>query len=172
MVNYQNGKIYKIEDVNGEMCYIGSTTKDKLCQRMAEHRNSYTCFKNGKMRHTTVYNIFEKYGVENCRILLIELVACNTKDELASREGHYIRSIECVNKVIPDRTVKEYHITNKDVEQLRNKAYRATNKDVLHAKRAEQFTCECGSSFTHGNKTRHGQRQHHLEYIANQAVNI
>ena len=30
MVNYQNGKIYKVEDLGGNMCYIGSTTKDFL----------------------------------------------------------------------------------------------------------------------------------------------
>ena len=108
MVNYQNGKIYKIEDVGGNMCYIGSTTKDFLSKRMAEHRTVYTCYKNGKANNFTVFNIFDKYGVENCRIVLIELFPCDTKDELTGRESHYIRTVECVNKMIPDRTRAEY----------------------------------------------------------------
>eukprot|EP01080_Neovahlkampfia_damariscottae_P012895 gene12895-7314_t len=40
MVNYQNGKIYKIINLTNEKCYIGSTTQ-KLSVRMAEHRSFY-----------------------------------------------------------------------------------------------------------------------------------
>ena len=42
MVNYNNGKIYKIEPLNGEEgdIYIGSTTKEYLSQRM-DSRGSY-----------------------------------------------------------------------------------------------------------------------------------
>ncbi len=45
MVNYQNGKIYKIQDIGGNMCYIGSTTKDFLSKRMVEHRSAYKNWK-------------------------------------------------------------------------------------------------------------------------------
>ena len=71
MVNYQNGKIYKIEDVGGNMCYIGSTTKEHLAQRMAEHRKGFRHWqKTGNGGNYTAFQIFEKYGVENCRIIL------------------------------------------------------------------------------------------------------
>ena len=90
MVNYQNGKIYKIEDVGGNMCYIGSTTKEHLAQRMAEHRSNFKCYQKGTYHKLTIYTIFETYGVENCRIVLVELCPCDIKDELIKRESHYI----------------------------------------------------------------------------------
>ncbi len=46
MVNYQNDKLYKIEDVGGNMCYIGSTTKDFLSKRMVEHRSGFNTWSN------------------------------------------------------------------------------------------------------------------------------
>ena len=57
MVNYQNGKIYKIEDVGGNMCYIGSTPKDFLSKRMVEHRSKYNTWRND---NTSIrYSVFE-----------------------------------------------------------------------------------------------------------------
>lgn len=42
VVNYNNGKIYKIVPKSGEdEAYIGSTTRDRLCQRMEGHRTAY-----------------------------------------------------------------------------------------------------------------------------------
>jgi predicted GIY-YIG superfamily endonuclease len=45
MVNYSNGKIYKIEPTveheDGDI-YIGSTTNKLLCQRMGKHRGHST----------------------------------------------------------------------------------------------------------------------------------
>ena len=83
MVNYQNGKIYKIENLGGDMCYIGSTTKDYLSKRMVEHRSAYKQWlKQAGGRNVSVFGIFEKYGVDNCRIVLVELCPCNSKDEI------------------------------------------------------------------------------------------
>ena len=59
MLNYQNGKIYRIEDLAGEMCYIGSTTKDYLSKRMSTHRSNYKSFLNGGYHKITVFEIFE-----------------------------------------------------------------------------------------------------------------
>ena len=157
MVNYQNGKVYKIEDLNGEMCYIGSTTKDMLCKRMAEHRNTYASFKRGTAHKFTVFDIFEKYGVEQCRIVLIELCPCDTKDELTSRESHYIRSMKCVNNTIPDRTLNEYRITN---------------NEVIRAQKAKIIDCACGFTYTSQNKLRHMRSIKHLNALANQVLTI
>jgi len=43
MPDYANGKIYKIEPLNGEEgeTYIGSTTKKTLAERMSRHRSHY-----------------------------------------------------------------------------------------------------------------------------------
>ena len=58
---------------------------------------------------TCSFDLFEKYGIENCRILLLELANARTKDELHTREAHYIKTLKCVNKVIPNRTRKDYY---------------------------------------------------------------
>ena len=111
MVTYQNGKIYKIEDIGGNMCYIWSTTKDLLSKRMAEHRRAYKYWQSDESNTKfSVFKIFDEYGVDNCQIVLIELYPCETKDELTSREAYFIRSIDCVNTQIPGRTKKSIMI--------------------------------------------------------------
>ena len=49
MVNYNNGKIYKIEPMcdhdEGDL-YAGSTTKQYLSQCMGTHRSGYISYKN------------------------------------------------------------------------------------------------------------------------------
>jgi hypothetical protein len=124
MPNYQNGKIYKIESPDGDMVYIGSTARQYLSQRMMKHRNSYNRWKKEKKEsHVTAYDIFDKYGIENCTIVLLESFPCNSKDELKAREGEYIRNMECVNKVIPGRNKKEYYNDNKDLISENYKKY-------------------------------------------------
>jgi hypothetical protein len=87
MANYQNGKIYKIEALNGEEgdVYIGSTCKQYLSQRMDKHRTSFKLWKEGKVNNVTSYNLFDKYGVENCNIILLETFPCTSHDELFAR---------------------------------------------------------------------------------------
>jgi hypothetical protein len=176
MVNYQNGKIYKIEDVGGNMCYIGSTTKDFLSKRMVQHRASYTSFKNRTRRNVTVFTIFETYGLENCRIVLVELCPCDSKDELLKREAYFIRTLKCVNKVVPDRTKAEYaqkrHEEHKEEKDEYNKQYLKKNKETIYAKKATVAECECGKTFTYGHKSRHLKTKKHLDYIANIPLNV
>ncbi len=113
MVNYQNGKIYKIEPIceylEGEI-YIGSTTKEYLSQRFQEHKRSYKLWLKDKIRYNKimVYEIFDKYDVENCHIVLLDKYPSNSKDELFKKEGEYIKNNKCLNRTIMGRTRKEY----------------------------------------------------------------
>jgi hypothetical protein len=123
MVNYNNGKIYRIIPKEGGEegdVYIGSTTKQYLSQRMTAHRSQYNSWKNGKTHITTSFLLFDKYGIENCTIELIELVNASCYDELAAREGFHIRNTKCINKIIPDRKKDEY-----------NKMYREENREYI-----------------------------------------
>ena len=93
------GSIYKIEPINGGDdgdIYIGQTTRNLLCQRMSGHRADYKRWETGKKRYYTLCDLFKKYGVENCRIVLLESVN-GTKDYLNSREIHYIKTLNCMN---------------------------------------------------------------------------
>ena len=123
MVNYNNGKIYKIENLGGDMCYIGSTTKDYLSKRMVEHRCACRRWKTLKgAKIIFVFTIFEKYGIGNCRIVLVKLCPCDTRDELLKREAHYINTMECVNKYNPILTEEdkvEYRRQYRDAQRDR-----------------------------------------------------
>ena len=101
MVNYGNGKVYKIQPIcehNEDEVYIGSTTKKYLSQRMDTHRSGYKRWLAGRAGNVKSYWLFDKYNIENCRIVLIESVCANDKDELDSREAYHIQNIKCVNK--------------------------------------------------------------------------
>lgn len=99
-------KIYKIVSHLGNLKYIGSTAKFSLDQRLQQHINAYNRFKNGKGNKTTSFILFDEYGIDNCKIELIEAKEC-TNEEKNKLEGGYIQSLECVNKIVVGRTRKE-----------------------------------------------------------------
>ena len=93
MNRYQNGKVYKIIAPD-DTFYIGSTIQS-LNERFGAHKYVFKSSKNGKnIRGTTVFKLFEKYGVEECRIELIEAYPCNSKRDLERREGEIIKISE------------------------------------------------------------------------------
>jgi hypothetical protein len=138
MAKYGNGKIYKIESSAGGKCYVGSTTQ-RLSERMAKHRHAYKDLKAGnkKRGRSMVCDLFDKHGVDNCIIMLIESFACDTKEELHAREGHYIKTMDCVNKCIPGRrlTGKEYWALKKDTANEKRRRKYAVTKVEYNARR-------------------------------------
>ena len=115
MVNYNNGKIYKIVCNISGLIYIGSTTKEFLSQRLINHRSAYKSWKNDNTKHyTTSFKVLEN---DDFSIVLIEAVNWNTKDELRSRERFYIESMVCVNIKIPLGTTAEWREKNKEYNQ-------------------------------------------------------
>jgi hypothetical protein len=146
-MDYQKGKIYKIESQLGDKIYIGSTTKEYLSQRMTAHRKSYTQWKRtGIKRKVYSYELFDEYGVENCQIVLLESYPCNSKDELSAKEAHYIRTLKCVNKCVPLRTKKEYRQECKDKikqynddHRINRLAYYEQNIDIIKEKKKKYY---------------------------------
>ena len=199
MTNYNNGKIYKLEPIceyeEGDI-YIGSTTKEYLCQRLATHKRDYKQWKQKLCNKIMSYELFDKYGIDNIKIVLLELVNVNSKDELISKESEYIKNNKCVNKIIPNRTReewrndnkekineykkewrednkeklveyrKEYRSKNKDKINIYKKKYREENKEKINAK----VICVCGVECNRKSLSRHTKTKAHNEYIKNQAV--
>jgi len=139
-INYADAKIYKIEpkcDHDEGDVYYGSTARKRLCDRYTGHLASYRLKKNC----TTSCLIFEKYGVKNCHIVLVEAFPCTNRDELTSREKHFIRTLLCVNergkrslediKEYHKEYNKEYQKINADEIAIKTKAYRKTNADKI-----------------------------------------
>jgi hypothetical protein len=124
MPDYQQAKIYRIlSDAPDSLIYIGSTTRPLLSQRMSQHRASYKRYQSGDAGKVGSYDLFDKYGVVECKIELLEIYPCNSKDELAKQEGQHIRNNECVNKNIAGRSRKEYQLDNRDVILEKGREY-------------------------------------------------
>jgi Zn ribbon nucleic-acid-binding protein len=185
MVNYNNGKIYKIVCHTTNKIYIGSTTTKRLSQRLSEHKTTYKRFVSGKSKACTS----SRFVLENNNysMELLEILPCECKDELTLREAHYIRTIECVNNGIPHRTHKEYRQDNKETisEKKReyyqknkekliqyNSDYRQLNKEKINQyyqknkeKLSKKIECECGAVINKSSITGHIKSKRHQKYI-------
>ena len=132
MPNYQNGKIYmiypKVDNAEEGDVYYGSTT-ETISRRMTKHRSNNISSKI----------LFDKYGVENCVIELVETYPCQSKEELNKKEGEYIRSNKCINKRIAGRKKKEYRIENHAKIMEYQKEYRVHNRDKLSEYHKEHY---------------------------------
>ena len=150
-----------IEHDEGDV-YVRSTTKNYLSQRMQQHKKEYTNYQSGKPNgRYTVFNIYDKYGINNCDIFLIENVNANSKDELHTREGHHIRNIKCVNKMIAGGCTREEYLQKKKQSRERNK--RTT--ELYDLSKKEKVDCPCGGHYTIRQKTYHIKTGIHLKYI-------
>jgi len=127
MVNYSNGKIYKITCDDSLKCYIGSTS-ETLKVRFSKHNANYRAYLKNKYNYFTAVEVLSG---ENPRIELLEEIDAGSKEELNKRERFYIESIEYsinkVNKNIPTRTPKEYY--NDNINSF--KEYYINNKDKI-----------------------------------------
>ena len=193
MVDYGNGKVYKIVCNNTGKVYIGSTTQP-LSKRLVAHRLNYKKYLNGKYSFVTSFEIIKE---NNYEIILIENVPCNNKEELRRKERYYIENNKCVNKVIPLRTDQEYQQDKKEILNQKSKIYKQKNKDKIkeyqqnnrdrlikyhkeyYKKNAQKFkeyvqtniyTCPCGATIQMATKTRHLKTKKHIAYV--QSLNV
>ena len=125
---YKNFKIYKITDNAYTEQYIGSTVQ-ALSSRMTKHRQNYNEYRKLYNRFYSSFILFDTYGIDNCKIELVEFYPCESKEELRRREGHWIKTETCVNKRISGRTDKEYRDAHKDKYKTYLLDYRQKNKE-------------------------------------------
>lgn len=84
------GKVYKIICLLSDDVYVGSTL-DSLKNRFYKHK------KNKNVR-TSIKPLFDKYGVENFKILLIKSYQVVDRKHLEVYEQLWINKIRCINK--------------------------------------------------------------------------
>jgi hypothetical protein len=180
---YENGKIYKLVSPHTDKIYIGSTCKERLCQRLAKHKAYYKEWLKHKKYGITSIQLFELGDVE---IILIENFSCKTKDELLKKEREYIEKFKdiIINKNIPSRTQKEnkkeYHQNNKEKIKQYRKIYNENNKEKIkqglriynekHKEEIKQnakelYDCKCGIQLQKASKYLHNKSKFHLEHI-------
>eukprot|EP01050_Picozoa_sp_SAG11_P031786 SAG11_NODE_10028_length_861_cov_30.934383_2_plen_208_part_00 len=129
MVNYNNGKIYKIVCNITGLVYVGSTTRKYLSQRLVLHKCNYQRYIQKKS--TSYYTSFKILENNDYDIILLESVICDNKDELHKRERYYIETFDCVNKCIPGRTKQERYQIDKDNVLKHQKEYYKNNKERI-----------------------------------------
>jgi hypothetical protein len=135
-------------------------------------------WKDGKIDKNMTYDIFNKYGTENCKIHLLENAEVQNKDELEARESFFMRTMKCVNKVIPNRTRREYGKEYRKQNELKisheQKQYRQQNRDctmkqikIKHLNITQvtikqikhqfikQVSCSCGCQIAKCNLNKH-----------------
>ena len=180
MPDYQKGKIYRIWDNNYNKCYIGSTTEE-LAKRMTKHRDKYRQYLQKNSYNNTAFRLFDEFGIENCKIELLELFPCNSKSELEAREGQHIRNEDCVNRKIMGRSRQDYYKENYEHIQTQKKEYRERtkehkhevdkryrdeNKETITAKMKEKKKCECGCYISARNLASHKKSPKHINLMA------
>ncbi len=132
MVNYQNGKIYKLCNNVDDEIYVGSTC-NPLRIRKGQHKSQAKTQLNRE-----VYKHLNEVGWENVEIILIENHACESKDELHKRERYWIDTLKpSLNKVIPTRTQKEWKEANIEAVSQRDKKYREATREKRKKKYQE-----------------------------------
>ena len=131
-MDYQQGKVYRIDCLTTGEVYIGSTCQPTVAKRLADHKSAFKQWKRTDKGFVTSFPIIER---DNYKITLIELVQCNSKDELRAREGFYIRTLDCVNKNIAGRPVAEYRAeyraTHKEEKAMLGKEWYEANKEQI-----------------------------------------
>jgi gas vesicle protein len=127
---YNNGKIYKIVAYETNDVYIGSTIRS-LKTRYSAHKSSFKYWINTKKHYCSSAKMFERHGLDNCKIELIENCVCNNKNELEGREAYFIEEYDdsCVNSNKPCRTKAQYYVDNKDKIKEHRRQYYVDNKD-------------------------------------------
>jgi hypothetical protein len=137
------GKIYFIRSNNPEIKskYVGSTIQT-LAQRMTGHRANYKAWLKGKCSACTIFYEFQKYGIQQFHIELIEDYPCEREEQLLARENFFIRQEECVNKIMAILTpeerkeenkakCKQYYQEHKEEQNNRCKQYHQEHKEEI-----------------------------------------
>ena len=107
MVNFSNGKIYKI--YNDKECYIDSTTSKYLSDVLSKWKHKFNAFKNGKMnmKYHQVFDIFIGCSGKSVQIDLIEEYACENKHQLSNRKNNWIEKMLCINNITKSQYSKD-----------------------------------------------------------------
>jgi hypothetical protein len=95
-IDYKNSKIFILEPKtqHPEEDIFYSSTTQPIFKRLSQYKKTY-------LKKNISYKwLFDKYGIDNIKIVLIKSFSCNNKEELEAEEAKYIRENDCINKMI------------------------------------------------------------------------
>jgi hypothetical protein len=179
----KTGYIYKIYSKDNKLVYYGSTSQKYVSSRMSNHNADYKRWKNGNINFTSSYLIIDTGDWD---YMVCEKMVFDEPFELKNRERWYIENNACVNKVIPNRSQKEYNKANAEEikeykkkyreqnrEELnkKQKEYYEENKEELNKKQNEKVKCECGCIVSYSHLSRHKKSKKHLKLLDAKTLN-
>lgn len=94
------GRVYKIIVNCSNEIYVGSTQQE--CRaRWQEHKDNYKRWKDKKAGGCRAFDLFDKFGIENCKIILIKQYRVTDRNQLHALEQLWINKFSkcCVNKL-------------------------------------------------------------------------
>jgi len=132
-MDYKNSKIYMLEPIceydEGDV-YYGSTVST-LVKRLSNHKRPCNDCKSKLL--------FDKYGRDNIKIVLLEECPCDNISQLKAVEAKYQRENKCVNKNIAGRTRKEYYQDNREKISEYNKEHYQENREKVSEHNKEYY---------------------------------
>jgi len=131
---FANSKIYRISSSLGDLIYIGST-HGTLDNRFVRHAQDYFTYKRSGKCKVYSCEVFDAYGIANCRIELLHNYPCNSKFELSLEEGRVqLMNLKYLtNKNIAGRSVKQYYNDKRADILKQKKDYYKNNSDKRKA---------------------------------------
>lgn len=89
---YETCYVYKIINDIDDLVYIGSTA-DKLCKRMAKHRETA---KREDAQKRKIYIHMNLHGIEHFKIILVEEYKNINREELLKNEDKFIKEFDSI----------------------------------------------------------------------------
>ena len=178
-------KIFLIKSIDNEMQFYGHT----ILNLKNVLNNYYLYYKKYKLDninndYMTIYNIFDKYALDDIEILLME--ECKKDDIKERKEFYIVNNKNSINKRFSNKNIiinkdkinikkKEWRENNIDHITIYNKEYYNKNLDKAREyylktkeKVYEKKLCECGKYYLHNRKVNtllHLNSRHHNKYI-------
>ena len=155
---FNDSKVYKIVCRVTNLVYIGSTTQG-LNRRLIQHKADYKRYLAGNYSYLSSFEIIKN---NDYYIKKIKSYNFENNDDLLGKEGYWIKKYESVNKIIPNRTPKEWYEDNREVIRAKDRNRYFENRITILC----VCDCVCGKTYTKHHKARHEKTKRHLELIA------
>ena len=175
------GTVYKIIALQGNEIYIGSTC-GHLNDRWYRHKENYKSYlrTNAVNFYTTAIDLFEKYGVDNCRLVPIKEYEVIDRRHLEIYETLWICKLKSINKIMPvglgkhhlkiynNWKARQYREEHKGEIAEKKRQYREKNKEAIAEKKKEKVHCDiCNVDITNTHFRRHERSLKHINNLNN-----
>jgi len=154
---------FKIIEKDDE-CYIElielypCNSRIELCRREGEIIRNTICVNKNIAGRTK-----KQYREEHKEILAEKekIRYNNNKQQINERTKQYYEN----NKQIIAEKAKQMYENNKEIIVEKSKQYNQNNKQSIAEKSKQKYTCECGSTLTKYNKSKHEKTKKHQSFV-------